>query len=54
MERKTVITGMVENYENRWEGESTYEMQVDNTSVESLLRSYQGEKVRVTIEVLED
>ncbi|WP_442637860.1 hypothetical protein [Rossellomorea marisflavi] len=49
---KTIVTGLVEDHVVDTYGGITYELQVDYNSIESLMRSYEGEKVRITIEVM--
>lgn len=49
---KTIVTGLVEDHVVDTYGGITYELQVGYDSMDSVIRSYEGDKVRITIEVM--
>lgn len=52
---KTIVTGLVEDHVvDTYGGNYTYELQVGYDSIDSVIRSYEGDKVRITIEVMTD
>lgn len=52
---KTIVSGLVENHVvDTFGGNYTYELQVGYDSIDSIVRSYEGDKVRITIEVISD
>lgn len=52
---KTIVTGLVEDHVvDTYGGNYTYDLQVGYESIDSVIRSYEGKKVRVTIEVVKD